>query len=53
MCASACASAGLFLLRHDRCLYDRVVVVVVVVFIYPDLFPGGYAGYHNYLYLYI
>jgi hypothetical protein len=28
-------------------------VVVVVVFIYPDLSPGGYAGYHNYLYLYV
>jgi hypothetical protein len=28
------------------------VVVVVVVFIYPDLSLWGYAGYHNYLYLY-
>jgi hypothetical protein len=30
-----------------------MVVVVVVVVIYPDLSPGGYAGYHNYLYLYV
>jgi hypothetical protein len=37
-------------IKEDKRL-QLVVVVMVVVFIYPDLSPWGYAGYHNYLYL--